>query len=97
MLTESQRLHGTLRELDRQGRQDIADEKEKGPLAGESRPLERAARNVQQVNAEMMKVHRDKALTPEEKRQSIDRLLVEKNTLLKATVMDARAVQKLKP
>lgn len=93
MLSESQRLHGTLRELDRQGRPEIADEKEKGPLAGEARPLERAARNVQQVNAEMMKVHRDKTLTPDEKRQNTDRLIVEKNALLKATVMDAKAAQ----
>ena len=94
MLGEAKRLHGTLRELDRQGRPEIADEKEKSPLAGESKPLERAQQNVKTINAEMMKTHRDKSLTPDERRQHIDELIAEKNRLLKATVQDAKAAQK---
>lgn len=46
------------------------------------------------ASAEMMKTHRDKALTPDEKRQRIDELIAEKNRLLKATVQDAEAAQK---
>lgn len=94
MLGQAKRLHGTVRELDRIGRPEVADEKERSPLAGESKPLERAQQNVKVINAEMMKAHRDKALTPDEKRQRIDVLIAEKNLLLKATVQDAKAAQK---
>lgn len=94
MLGEAKRLQGTMRELDRQGRPEIADEKERSPLAGEAKPLERAQQNVKVINAEMMKTHRDKDLSPEQKRQRIDELLAEKNALLKATVQDAKAAQK---
>lgn len=96
MLGEAKRLNGTLKELDRMGRPEIADEKERSQLAGESKPLERAARNVQQVNAEMMRLHRDPSLTPEQKRQRIDGLVIEKNALLKATVKDAEAAQRIR-
>lgn len=41
----------------------------------------------------MMKTHRDKSLTPDERRQRIDELIAEKNLLLKATVQDAKAAQ----
>lgn len=94
MLGEAKRLQGTMRELDRQGRPEIADEKERSPLAGEAKPLERAQQNVKVINAEMMKTRRDKDLSPEQKRQRIDELLAEKNALLKATVQDAKAAQK---
>lgn len=94
MLGEAKRLQGTMRELDRQGRPEIADEKEQSPLAGEAKPLERAQQNIKVINAEMMKTHRDRSLTPDEKRQRIDELIAEKNRLLKATVTDAKAAQK---
>ena len=94
MLNEANRLTGTLKALDRLGRPEIADEMEQNALAGESKALGRAARNVQQVNAEMMQVHRDKTLTPAAKRERLDGLIVEKNALLKATVLDAEAAQR---
>jgi len=94
MLGEAKRLQGTMRELDRTGRPEIADEKERSPLAGEAKPLERAQQNIKVINAEMMKTHRDKTLTPDERRQRIDELIAEKNALLKATVTDAKAAQK---
>lgn len=81
-------------ELDRQGRPEIADEKEQSPLAGEAKPLERAQQNIKVINAEMMKTHRDKALSPSEKRQRIDELIAEKNALLKDTVQDAEVAQR---
>ena len=93
MLGEAKRLQGTMRELDRTGRPEIADEKERSPLAGEAKPLERAQQNIKTINAEMMKTHRDKSLTPAERRQRIDELIAEKNQLLKATVQDAKAAQ----
>jgi hypothetical protein len=94
MLGEAKRLQGTMRELDRTGRPEIADEKERSPLAGEAKPLERAQQSIKAINIEMMKTHRDKSLTPDERRQRIDELIAEKNLLLKATVQDAKAAQK---
>ena len=44
----------------------------------------------------MMKVQRDKTLTPEDKRQRLDELIVEKNALLKASVLDAEKAQRVK-
>lgn len=96
MLGEAKRLQGTLRELDRQGRPDIADQKEQGPLAGEAKPLERAAKSLQGINSEMRDVRRDQDLTPAEKRQRLDGLTVERNQLLKDAVLAAKAAQQQK-
>lgn len=93
MLGEAKRLQGTLRELDRQGRPDIADQKEQGPLAGEAKPLERANKGLQGINADMRDVRRAGDLTPGEKRQRLDGLTVERNQLLKNAVLAARAAQ----
>ena len=89
MLGEANRLHGTMRELDKQGLQGIADEKEKSPLAPEAKPLGRAADNLSKINADMRQVRRSDA-TPEEKRRRLDELTVERNALLKATVLEAK-------
>jgi hypothetical protein len=93
MLGEAKRLQGTLRELDRQGRPDIADQKEQDPLAGESKPLERANKSLQSLNAEMKAVRRADDLTPAEKRQRLDALTVERNQLLKDAVQAAKSAQ----
>ena len=90
------RLQGTLRELDKQGRPDIADQKEQSPLAGEAKPLERAAKNLQGINSEMKAVRRAADQTPAEKRQRLDGLTVERNQLLKDAVQAAKAAQKQK-
>ena len=92
MLGEAKRLQGTLRELDKMGRPEIADQKEKNQLAGEAKPLERANKNLQGINADMKEVRRAD-LTPQEKRQRLDALTVERNALLKAAVEDAKAAQ----
>jgi hypothetical protein len=92
MLGEAKRLHGTIRELDKIGRPDIADAKEMQPLATESKPLERAAKNLQVINKDMQAVRRSDA-TPEEKRRRLDELTAERNALLKAAVQDSKAAQ----
>ena len=89
MLGEANRLHGTMKELDKQGLQGIADEKERSPLATEAKPLGRAADNLSKINADMRQVRRSDA-TPEEKRRRLDELTVERNALLKATVLEAK-------
>jgi len=96
VLEEAKRLHGTLRELDKTGHSDIADEKERSPLAGEAKPLERAAHNVQGINGDMRQVRRDPNLSPEEKRTRLDQLTIERNDLLKRSVQDAEQAQKEK-
>ena len=93
MLGEAKRLQGTLRELDRQGRPDIANQKEQSTLAGEAKPLERANKGLQGINAEMKDVSRAVDLTPAEKRQRLDSLTVERNQLLKDAVQAAKAAQ----
>ena len=92
MLSEAKRLTGTLHELDKIGRPDIADEKEKSQMAGESQPLEHAAKNLQGINQEMRMVQRS-AVTPDEKRQKLDALMAERNALLKDVVTEAKTVQ----
>ncbi len=96
MLGEAKRLQGTLRELDRQGRPDIADQKEQSPLAGESKPLERANKGLQSINSEMKDVRRSDDLTPAEKRERLDALTVERNQLLKNAVLAAKSAQQQK-
>jgi hypothetical protein len=95
MLEEAKRLTGTLHELDKIGHSDIADQKEKSPMAGESQPLERAAKNLQGINQDMRMVQRSND-TPDEKRQKLNALTVERNALLKATVEDAQQAQETK-
>lgn len=89
MLNEARRLSGTLRELDRQGRQDVANEVEQ-PLANQVKPLQRAAKTLSTINAEMREVRRDASLTPREKRERLDALTVERNALIKQTVTETK-------
>lgn len=94
LLGEAKRLRGTLRELDDMGLRTLADEKEQSPLATEAKPLERAAKNLAAINNEMQLIRRDKSLTPDEKRQKLDALTVERNALMKAAVLDSQQARK---
>lgn len=94
LLAEAKRLRGTLRELDDQGLRTFADQKEGSPLAGEAKPLERAAKNLSGINRDMEAVRRNGDLTPAEKREKLDGLIVERNALVKAAVMDSKKTQK---
>jgi hypothetical protein len=94
LLEESKRLHGTMRELDKQGQTAMADDKEKSPLAPEYKPLEKASINLRNLNHEMLATRRDANLSPDEKRAKLDSLTVEKNALLKAAVTESQAAQK---
>lgn len=95
-LNEARRLRGTLKELDEMNLRGLADEKERSPLAGEAKPLERAAKNLGAINNEMQAVRRDANLTPAEKRQQLDALTVERNSLLKEAVLESKKAQKEK-
>ncbi len=94
LLGEARRVHGTLRELDKTNRSQIADELQDNPMAREYAPLERANKNLQGINADMRQVRRDNLLTPDEKRAKLDALIVERNILLKRTVLESKAVTK---
>jgi len=94
MLGEAKRLRGTLRELDKLGLPDMADAKERAPLAGEATALEHANKELTGINKEMREVRRSHVLTPDEKREKLDDLIRQRNAHLKATVEDARKAQK---
>jgi hypothetical protein len=96
MLGEAKRLQGTLRELDDLDLRSYADDKERHPLAGEAKPLERAAKNLGTINKDMEAVRRDPDLTPAEKRQRLDALTDERNALLERAVTDSKNAQKEK-
>jgi hypothetical protein len=95
LLTESKRLRGTMRELDQMGYRSYADEKEHAPLAGETKSLERAAKNLGIINKDAEQVRRSDA-SPAEKRQKLDALTIERNALLKDTVQASKVAQKAK-
>lgn len=86
LLEESQRLRGTIKELDRQGMTDLADRKIEQPLAQDAKALEGAQRAIGMVNKEMLQVRRDPDLTPAEKREQLDELMVERNAIFKDAV-----------
>lgn len=96
MLAAAKRLRGTMRELDDQGLRTYADEKEQGPLSGEAKPLERAAKNLGAINREMEDIRRDQVLTPAEKRERLDTKTAERNALLKEAATASKAAQKAK-
>lgn len=96
LLGEAKRLGGTLRELDRQGHPGLADSKERDPMSGERLPLERAAKSLRGINNDMRQVRRDPALTPREKRERLDALIVERSALLKQAVTESRQATKEK-
>lgn len=96
LLSEARRLRGTMRELDELGMREVADSKEKSPLAGEAKPLERAQKNLGAINRDMQAVRRDPMLTPAEKRAKLDGLTVERNALLKDAVTESKKAQKTK-
>lgn len=91
LLGEARRVQGTMRELDKTGRQGIADEIELNPLAREANPLEIANKNLQTIQKDMRQVRRDDTLSPDEKRTKLDGLILERNDLLKRSVEDVKA------
>ncbi len=93
MLGEAKRLHNTMTALDKMNRPDIATEIEQRPMSGMYKQLERTSKELRGINGDMLETRRSD-LTPEEKRQRLDALTVEKNALLKATVLDVNEQQK---
>ena len=93
LLGEAKRLHGTMRELDTMGLRTYADTKEKEPLATESKSLDRAAKHLGVINKDAEAIRRDQTLTPEQKREKLDALTIERNALLKAAVTESKAAQ----
>ena len=96
MMGEAKLLQAAVREMDTTDRTATTYQKEQSPLAGEAKPLERAAKNLQGINSEMKAVRRAADQTPAEKRQRLDGLTVERNQLLKDAVQAAKAAQKQK-
>ena len=91
LLGEARRVQGTMHELDKTDRRDIADEMERNPLAKEANPLEVTNKHLQTIQKDVRQVRRDTMLTPDEKRAKLDSLIVERNDLLKRSVEEAQA------
>ncbi len=90
LLEEAQRLRGTLKELDRRDLSDIAGEKEQTPLVGEARFLEATQKTLSAINRDMQETRRDQTLTPEQRRQRLDELTMERNALFKESVQEVQ-------
>lgn len=93
MLGESERLRGTIRALDKTGREGMADEFADDPEAGRYRQLQRAQRSLQAINRDMNDV-RLSSRSREQKRLDLDALTAERNALLKSVVLDQEPQRK---
>jgi hypothetical protein len=89
LLGEANRLRGTLNKLDDLGFKEIADDKEKAPLSTKAAQLQRAAKYLSTISKDIEEIKRSN-FSPEEKRQHIDSLTLERNALLKAAVEDVQ-------
>lgn len=87
MLEESQRLHGTIKQLDATGEIEKADKLAAEPLASRYRQLNHANSSLQEINKRMTQI-RVSNLSRDEKRQELDSLMLERNALLKNAALD---------
>ncbi len=88
MFREATELRRTLRQMDRIGRPDIADEIEGRKELERYRQLTRGNKALQGIKREMRRVYIDPLLDSRQKRAALDRLLQEKNRLLELVVTD---------
>lgn len=65
-----------------------------GGNATKAKLLEWAARSLGVINKDAEQVRRDEKLSPEQKRQQLDTLTIERNALIKRAVNESRAAQK---
>ncbi len=91
MFREATELRRTIKQMDRIGRPDIADEIEERKEVGRYKQLTRGNKKLQGIKKEMHQVYIDPLLTPKKKRIALDRLLHEKNELLETIVTDIQA------
>lgn len=91
LLGEANRVHGTLRELDKTDRSTIADELQGNPMAHEYKPLQVTNKSLQDINADMRQIRRDNLLTPDQKREQLDGLIAKRNDMLKRAVAETKA------
>ena len=88
MFREATELRRTLRQMDRIGRPDIADEIEGRKELERYRQLTRGNKALQGIKREMRRVYIDPLPDSRQKRAALDRLLQEKNRLLELVVTD---------
>jgi hypothetical protein len=91
MLREATELRRTIRQMDKIGRPDIADEIEIRKELDRYKQLTRSNKDLQTINREMRQVYIDPQMTSEQKRLKLDGLIAEKNTLLEDVVKDIEA------
>lgn len=91
MLREATELRRTIKQMDKIGRPDIADEIEERKEIDRYTQLTRSNKQLQAINREMKQVYIDTRMTSEAKRRKLDALTQEKNTLLESVVKDIEA------
>lgn len=88
MLREATELRRTIRQMDKIGRPDIADEISNRKGVDNYKPLTSINEVFQEINREIRKVYIDDRLTSQQKREKLDNLAREKNRLLEAAVKE---------
>lgn len=95
LLGEAERLHGTIKALDKSNKEAMADEFSDEPASNHLRRLQRAQRNLQSITKDMNSIKISNN-SREDKRIELDALIKERNELLKSTVTDQEMPQKNK-
>ncbi|MEW8288106.1 MAG: hypothetical protein AB2697_19160, partial [Candidatus Thiodiazotropha endolucinida] len=88
MLREATELRRTIRQMDKIGRPDIADEISNRKGVDNYKPLTSINEVFQEINREIRKIYIDDRLTSQQKREKLDNLAREKNRLLEAAVKE---------
>ncbi|MEL0587104.1 MAG: LPD38 domain-containing protein [Candidatus Thiodiazotropha sp. (ex. Lucinoma kazani)] len=91
MLREATELRRTIRQMDKIGRPDIADEISNRKRVDNYKPLTSINEVFQEINREIRKVYIDDRLTSQQKREKLDNLARQKNTLLEAAVKEVES------
>ncbi|MBV2138596.1 MAG: hypothetical protein KUF79_17450 [Candidatus Thiodiazotropha sp. (ex Ctena orbiculata)] len=88
MLREATELRRTIRQMDKIGRPDIADEISNRKRVDNYNALTSINEVFQAINRDIRKVYIDDRLTSQQKREKLDNLTRQKNTLLEAAVKE---------
>lgn len=91
LLKEATQARRTMRAMVKQGRKDVAADLEKSVANARYRQLSKANERLTALRAEMRAVMESPATSPERKRQRLDELTAEANSLMKAVVLELEA------
>lgn len=91
LLREATQARRTMRAMVKQGRKDVASDLEKSEANARYKQLTKANERLTALRAEMRAVLESTATSPERKRQRLDELTAEANSLMKRVVQELEA------